>query len=158
MWSLSEEGATTCKHLDPYSISTDESRFSKEWLDNVDHLEYPFDLAGALATKFGYKNNVESFKNEAMERFSLLKDGTLDMLKCARLLLVNGTEDEIFPIEDYELCMRHGAPKEVRFVEGRKHMGEPESFMIVLNWIYSLLDVNADPREQLAKLPFKAKY
>jgi pimeloyl-ACP methyl ester carboxylesterase len=61
----------------------------REWLDNVNHLEYPFDLADTLAYKFGYGNDVETFKKEASDRFSLLKDGTLDKPRCARLLLVN---------------------------------------------------------------------
>ena len=28
-----------------------------------------------------------------------------------------------------------------RFVTGRKHMGEPESFSIILRWIYNLLEI-----------------
>ncbi|CAN9243446.1 unnamed protein product [Alternaria alternata] len=102
--------------------------FEREWLDNVNHLEYPFDLANTLAYKWGYGNDVEAFKKEAMNKFSLLNDGTLDKQTCSRLLLVNGTEDEIFPIDDYYLALQHGAPKEARFITGIKHMGEPESF------------------------------
>ena len=86
--------------------------FEREWLDNVNHLEYPFDLANTLAYKWGYGNDVEAFKKEAMNKFSLLNDGTLDKQTCSRLLLVNGTEDEIFPIDDYYLALQHGAPKE----------------------------------------------
>ncbi|RAR08161.1 alpha beta-hydrolase [Stemphylium lycopersici] len=63
--------------------------FSPEWLDNVNHLEYPFDLANTLAYKWGYGDDVEAFKKEAMDKFSLLKDGTLNKPDCARLLLVN---------------------------------------------------------------------
>ena len=71
--------------------------FSPEWLSKVNHLEYPFDLADALAWKFGYMYDVERFKLEAQGKFSLLEDGTLDK-PCTRLLLVNGTEDEsVFP-------------------------------------------------------------
>ncbi|KAK5045729.1 hypothetical protein LTR16_011364, partial [Cryomyces antarcticus] len=77
--------------------------FDKDWLDNVNHLEYPFDLASTLAYKFGYGNDLETFKKEASDKFSLLKDGTLDKPECARLFLVNGVEDEIFPIDDYYL-------------------------------------------------------
>jgi hypothetical protein len=50
-----------------------------------------------------------------MDKFSLLKDGTLKK-PCTKLLLVNGTEDEIFPIDDYYLCLQHGSPKEARQV------------------------------------------
>jgi len=132
--------------------------FDHEWLDNVNHLEYPFDLANTLAYKWGYGNNVEAFKREAGAKFSLLNDGTLDRPDCARLLLVNGTEDEIFPIDDYYLALQHGAPKEARFVPGTKHMGEPMSFFIILRWLYKLFDIEADPVEQMKTLPFKAKY
>jgi dienelactone hydrolase len=132
--------------------------FDKRWLDNVNHLEYPFDLANTLAWKWGYGEDVEAFKREAMGKFSLLEDGTLDKQECARLLLVNGTEDEIFPIDDYYLALQHGAPKEARFVKDTKHMGEPMSFSIILRWLYKLFDIDADPVGLLQTLPFKPKY
>ncbi|KAK4916128.1 hypothetical protein LTR28_013459 [Elasticomyces elasticus] len=132
--------------------------FDPEWLDNVNHLEYPFDLATTLAYKFGYGDDLESFKREASDKFSLLKDGTLDKPTCSRLLLVNGTDDEIFPIDDYYLCLLHGPLKEVRFLNGRKHMGEPESFVLILKWIYDLFGMEANPVEQMKTIPFQAKY
>ncbi|KAF2108614.1 Alpha/Beta hydrolase protein [Lophiotrema nucula] len=132
--------------------------FDPEWLSEVNHLEYPFDLANTLAYKWGYGDDIEKFKAEASDKFSLLKDGTLDKPDCARLLLVNGTEDEIFPIDDYYLALQHGAPKEARFVPGTKHMGEPMSFLIILKWLYKLFDIQADPVKQLQTLPFKPKY
>jgi hypothetical protein len=46
-------------------------------------------LANTLSHKWGYGDDVELFKKEASDRFSLLKDGTLDKPRCARLLLVN---------------------------------------------------------------------
>ena len=67
--------------------------FSPEWLSQVNHLEYPFDLATTLAYKFGYGDDLEMFKKEAM-KFSLVEDGTLDRPICANLLLVNGVNDE----------------------------------------------------------------
>lgn len=132
--------------------------FDPEWLSEVNHLEYPFDLANTLAHKWGYGDDVEKFKQEASSKFSLLKDGTLDRPECARLLLVNGTDDEIFPIDDYYLALQHGAPKEARFVTGIKHMGEPLSFFIILNWLYKLFGIKADPVKQMQTLPFKPKY
>lgn len=48
-----------------------------------------------------------------MDTFSLLRDGTLKK-PCTKLLLVNGNQDEIFPIDDYYLCLQHGSPKEAR--------------------------------------------
>ncbi|OCK75042.1 alpha/beta-hydrolase [Lepidopterella palustris CBS 459.81] len=132
--------------------------FDPVWLSEVNHLEYPFDLANTLAYKFGYGNDIEKFKKEASDKFSLLKDGTLDKPKCARLLLVNGTEDEIFPIDDYYLALCHGAPKEARFVQNTKHMGEPESFFIILKWIYALFGIQANPVSQMQTMPFRPKY
>ncbi|KAF2859530.1 alpha/beta-hydrolase [Piedraia hortae CBS 480.64] len=132
--------------------------FAPDWLDQVNHLEYPFDLANALAHKWGYGNDVETFKKEAMKNFSLVEDKTLDSPDCTRLLLVNGENDEIFPIDDYYECLFHGKPKEVRFVHGRKHMGEPESFSIVIKWIYDLFGLEGEPKDVLKLLPFKAKF
>ncbi|KAF1838388.1 alpha/beta-hydrolase [Decorospora gaudefroyi] len=132
--------------------------FEREWLDNVNHLEYPFDLANTLAYKWGYGDDVDAFKKEAMHKFSLLNDGTLDRDRCARLLLVNGTEDEIFPIDDYYLALQHGAPKEARFVTGVKHMGEPASFFVIIKWLYRLFGIEAEVGEQMKTLPFKPKY
>ncbi|KAI0427220.1 Alpha/Beta hydrolase protein [Xylaria sp. FL1042] len=132
--------------------------FDPEWLDAVDTLEYPFDLARTLCYKFGYGTKFERFKKEARDRFSLLSNGILDRQGCARLLLVNGTEDEIFPIDDYYLCLQRGDPKEVRFVGGTKHMGEPASFVIILQWLFKLLDISGDVKKFLSTLPFKAQY
>ncbi|KAF1816137.1 alpha/beta-hydrolase [Eremomyces bilateralis CBS 781.70] len=132
--------------------------FEPAWLDQVNHLEYPFDLANTLCYKWGYGDDVETFKKEASDKFSLLKDGTLDIPECARLLLVNGTEDEIFPIDDYYLALQHGAPKEVRFVPRLKHMGEPESFLVILKWFYNILGIDGNPGAQLSTLPFQPKY
>jgi pimeloyl-ACP methyl ester carboxylesterase len=131
--------------------------FDEAWLDNVNNLEYPFDLATTLCYKYGYGNDFDLFKKEA-KKFSLLEDGTLDKPECARLLLVNGTEDEIFPIDDYYLCLLHGAPKEARFIPGIKHMGEPESFFVILKWIYKLFGIQANPVDQMKTIPFKPKY
>ena len=132
--------------------------FDPDWLDEVNHLEYPFDLAHTLSYKWGYGNDLDKFKAEAMDKFSLLNDGTLDKAECTRLLLVNGTEDEIFPVDDYYLCLEHGKPKEARFVTGTKHMGEPDSFFVILKWIYALFGIKANPVDQMKTLPFKAKY
>ncbi|ORX94749.1 Alpha/Beta hydrolase protein [Clohesyomyces aquaticus] len=132
--------------------------FDPAWLSKVNHLEYPFDLANTLAYKWGYGNDIEKFKAEASDKFSLLKDGTLDRQECARLLLVNGTEDEIFPIDDYYLALQHGPVKEARFVPATKHMGEPMSFFIILKWLYKLFEIESDPVKQMQTLPFKPKF
>ncbi|KAI1364574.1 Alpha/Beta hydrolase protein [Xylaria arbuscula] len=132
--------------------------FDPAWLNAVNTLEYPFDLAHTLCHKFGYGTDFERFKSEARDRFSLLSSGMLDRKQCARLLLVNGMEDEIFPIDDYYLCLQHGPPKEVRFISGCKHMGEPASFVVILQWLFELLEIPGDVRKFLMTIPFKPKY
>jgi hypothetical protein len=37
-------------------------------------------------------------------------------------------------------------------------MGEPESFGIILNWIYGLLGIEGSVGDQMKMLLFKAKY
>ncbi|KAI1375581.1 yellowish-green 1-like protein [Hypoxylon crocopeplum] len=128
-----------------------------EWLDAVDDLEYPFDLAHTLCYKFGYADDFERFKKEGRDKFSLLSTGVLDK-PCTRLLLVNGTDDEIFPIDDYYLCLLHGSPKEARFIPGAKHMGEPQSFSVCLQWVFKLLDLPGDVGKFLSTIPSKPKY
>ncbi|CAN9123913.1 unnamed protein product [Alternaria alternata] len=132
--------------------------FDQEWLNDVNHLEYPMDLAGALADKFGYGNDVEAFKLEASDKFSLLKDGTLDKPNCARLLLVNGTDDEVFPIDDLYLALQHGAAKEARFEAGAMHMGGTLSYHTSIKWLLDLFEKDADPAVVLQTLSFKSRY
>lgn len=129
--------------------------FDREWLENVNKLEYPFDLAGTLTYKFGYPD-LESFILEA-GKFSLLNDGTLDK-PCANMLLVNGNDDEIFPIDDMFVALENGQPKQARMVKGKKHMGEPDSFFIILKWIYALLGLKGDIFDQMKTLPSRPKY
>ena len=132
--------------------------FDPRWLDAVNHLEYPFDLANTLAYKWGYGEDLEAFKKEGIKKFSLVNDGTLDSPDCTKLLLVNGVGDEIFPIDDYYECLQRGPPKEARFVQGRKHMGEPESFHIIMNWIYKLFGVEGSSVEHMKTIPSRPKY
>ncbi|KXX79883.1 hypothetical protein MMYC01_203766 [Madurella mycetomatis] len=101
--------------------------FDDGWLRHVDKLEYPFDLRGALAEKFGYGLDVEGFMSEARRRFSLVEDGTLQR-RCCKVLLVNGDGDEIFPIEDLWVALDYGMPKMARVVKGTKHMGGTREF------------------------------
>ncbi|KIV92343.1 hypothetical protein PV10_06793 [Exophiala mesophila] len=129
--------------------------FDREWLENVNKLEYPFDLAGTLTYKFGYPD-LESFILDA-GKFSLLNDGTLDK-PCTNMLLVNGNDDEIFPIDDMFVALENGQPKQARMVKGKKHMGEPDSFFIILRWIYALLGLEGDIFDQMKTLPSRPKY
>jgi pimeloyl-ACP methyl ester carboxylesterase len=129
--------------------------FDRAWLSEVNKLEYPFDLAGTLSYKFGYPD-LESFIAEA-GKFSLLNDGTLDK-PCTKVLLVNGNDDEIFPIDDMFVALERGMPKLARMVRGKKHMGEPDSFFIILKFLYGLLGIEGDIMDQMKTLPFKPKY
>lgn len=130
--------------------------FDREWLAHVNRLEYPFDLADTLAYKFGY-SDLESFMREG-HKFSLVEDGTLDKPCCGNVLLVNGTHDEIFPIDDMFVALERGMPKAARLVRDKKHMGEPESFLIILKWIHDLLGLDGDVMSQLKALPSKNKF
>jgi pimeloyl-ACP methyl ester carboxylesterase len=129
--------------------------FARDWLAQVNKLEYPFDLADTLASKFGYAD-LESFIKEA-HKFSLLEDGTLEK-PCCKMLLVNGTDDEIFPIDDLFIALESGAPKLARLFKGKKHMGEPGSFMVILRWIHGLLGLDGDIMHHIKLLPTKCKY
>lgn len=129
--------------------------FDREWLENVNKLEYPFDLANTLTYKFGYPD-LESFIKEA-PKFSLLNDGTLDK-PCTTMLLVNGNDDEIFPIDDMFVALEHGLPKQARMVKDKKHMGEPDSFFIILKWIYAKLGLQGNIMDQMKTIPMRAKY
>lgn len=129
--------------------------FDREWLENVNKLEYPFDLAGTLTYKFGYKT-LEDFIQDGA-KYSLLNDGTLDK-PCTKMLLVNGNDDEIFPIDDMFVALEHGQPKLARMVKGKKHMGEPDSFFIILKFIYGLLQLDGNIMDQMKTLPARSKY
>lgn len=64
----------------------------------------------------------------------------------------------IFPLDDYYECLLRGAPKEVRFVSARKHMGEPEAFIIILGWLYKLFGLEGSPGDQMRTIPSRPKY
>lgn len=68
------------------------------------------------------------------------------------------TCDRIFPIDDYYECLLRGRPKEARFMPNRKHMGEPESFVVIIKWFYELFGLEGNPIDQLKTLPFQPKY
>ena len=76
-----------------------------------------------------------------------------------QLMNNQGTHDEIFPIEDMMLLLRHGpSPKEARFIPEAKHMGEPASFEICLQWVYDLFGLTGNVQEHLMGLPLKTKF
>jgi len=112
--------------------------FDREWIERADGHEYPFQLAPAMATKHGYKS-VDEYKHNAMAKWSLLENGVLGR-KSARLLLVNGTQDGLMPVEDSMLLFEHGSPKEARFFSGALHMGYPLANAAVYPWMEQVMD------------------
>ena len=86
--------------------------FERAWIERAQRGEYPLELAETLARAAG----LESYEDwvEYAPRLSLLRRGVLEQ-PCAPLLLVNGTKDTVFPIEDMYLLLEHGGPKSARF-------------------------------------------
>lgn len=107
--------------------------FDPQWIKAQNHMEYPFALADALAFKFGYES-IDQYAADAMQQFSLLESGILDKWS-ARLFLINGMEDSIFPIEDSLIPLRHGRVKDARFLEDRAHVGNPGADDIIYDWL-----------------------
>ncbi|CAG8317729.1 unnamed protein product [Penicillium salamii] len=114
--------------------------FSPEWLSKANDHEYPFELTTAMAEKYGY-DNVEDFVQNAQKKFSLIETGIVQQDNC-RLLLLNGVDDGVVPIEDSMVLLNHGGPKEGRFFENRVHMGYPDTLPVAYKWLESVLSPN----------------
>lgn len=116
----------------------------REWLSNVGKHEYPFGLEEAYVQKYGYSSWGELLE-KCQDEFSLISgkgEGVAVVsagMKSCRLLLVNGTLDGCMPIEDSLFLAEYGSPKEMRFVEGRLHMGYPEANGIVYPWLEEVM-------------------
>lgn len=111
--------------------------FQPEWIDGMSDGEYPFELGETLASAFGLETQ-EEWRNFAPS-LSLLDQGILDR-PCAPLLLVNGTDDSIFPIDDMYLLLRHGSPKTARFYDGFGHMGPGnQTIPMMIAWLQEKL-------------------
>ncbi|OKL63847.1 hypothetical protein UA08_00430 [Talaromyces atroroseus] len=115
----------------------------EKWLERIDDHEYPFILSTSMAEKFGYKS-VEDFKKNAQKKFSLLETG-IAKKPTSRLLLLNGVDDGVVPIEDSLLLFNYGSPKEGRFVEKLAHMGYPDTLAVAYEWFENLLAKDAKP-------------
>ena len=112
--------------------------FDAAWIEAQDQMEYPFALAEALAYKFGYRDAdyataVAQYKHEA-GKFSLVSSGVVTKPAC-KLLVINGMEDSIFPIEDSLIIATQGANKDLIARGGRGHMGNPGAEEILYRWI-----------------------
>lgn len=112
--------------------------FDAAWIAAQNRMEYPFALDDALAYKFGYRDPdpAEAVGRYAAEarKFSLLDSGVLDAPSC-RLLVINGMEDSIFPIEDSILAATRGAHKDLIVRADRRHMGNPGAEEIIYEWL-----------------------
>ncbi|CRG87414.1 hypothetical protein PISL3812_04431 [Talaromyces islandicus] len=115
---------------------------SPEWLERIDDHEYPFRISPAMAEKYGFKS-VEDLKKNGQKKFSLVDTGIADKPSC-RLLLLNGVDDGVVPIEDCLVLFNHGSPKEGRFVEKLPHMGYPTTLPVAYDWYEKLL-AGAEP-------------
>ncbi|KAL8949671.1 MAG: hypothetical protein Q9222_004232 [Ikaeria aurantiellina] len=111
--------------------------FDEGWLRRADGHEYPFDLTPALAQKFGYPSVEDLYKNSQKD-FSLVSNGIAEK-PSTRLLLVNGTNDGLMPLEDSLVLMNHGSPKEARFFPNTLHMGYPTSNASIYPWLESVM-------------------
>jgi pimeloyl-ACP methyl ester carboxylesterase len=109
--------------------------FDVAWIGAQNQMEYPFALADALAYKFGYRgpDPLAAYAADA-GKFSLLDAGLLNKRSC-RLLLINGMEDSIFPIEDNFIVARRGVNKDLLARGNRSHMGNPGGEDIVYTWL-----------------------
>lgn len=112
--------------------------FDAAWIRAQNQMEYPFALADALAYKFGYRDAdassaIAAYAADA-HKFSLLDSGVLDRPSC-KLLLINGMEDSIFPIEDNFVVGIRGDQKDLLARGNRGHMGNPGAENLLYDWI-----------------------
>ena len=112
--------------------------FDADWIGAQNQMEFPFALADALAHKFGYRDPdpaaaVAAYAADA-HRFSLVDSGVLATPAC-RLLVINGAEDSIFPIEDTILAGTRGSATDLIVRGGRAHMGNPEAERDIFAWL-----------------------
>ena len=68
------------------------------------------------------------------QKFSLLASGVLDRPSC-KMLVINGIEDSIFPIEDNLIVGVRGNKKDLVVRGDRPHMGNPGAEAILYRWI-----------------------
>ena len=109
--------------------------FDKAWIYAQNQMEYPFALADALAYKFGYRENdpIAAYADDA-RKFSLLDSGVFDHPSC-KLLIINGMEDSIFPIEDSLIVGLKGNKKDLIARGNRGHMGNPGAEELLYAWL-----------------------
>lgn len=112
--------------------------FDAGWVGAQNQMEYPFALADALAYKFGYRDAdpAAALARYAAEgrKFSLVGSGVVGTPTC-KMLIINGMEDSIFPIEDSFIVAAHGDKKDLIARGNRSHMGNPGAEDLLYRWI-----------------------
>ncbi|KAF5636889.1 pigment biosynthesis Ayg1 [Fusarium sp. NRRL 25303] len=111
---------------------------SPEWLSRADGHEYPCSVTEALASKYGF-DSVEELISQGQEKFSLVLSGITKLPSC-RLLLINGEDDGLCPIEDSMELADQVSGRELIIVKNRMHMGNPDAQPQVIKWLTELLD------------------
>ena len=112
--------------------------FDPAWIHAQNQMEYPFALSDAMAYKFGYRDldyaaAVDRYAAEA-RKFSLVESGIVGTPTC-KMLVINGMEDSIFPIEDSFIIAAKGDKKDLLARGDRGHMGNPGAEDILYRWI-----------------------
>jgi hypothetical protein len=115
--------------------------FQPDWIARAQAGEYPFELAETLASAFGGKSHEDWIATAP--RLSLLQQGVLDR-PSAPLLLVNGLNDSIFPIQDMHLLLEHGDPKCARLFADESHMGGPRAIDVIVQWLAERLRLGTE--------------
>ena len=112
--------------------------FDADWIGAQNQMEYPFALADALAYKFGFRDPdpAEAIANytAGAKAFSLVDAGIVGTPTC-KLLVIDGMEDSIFPIEDNFIVATDGDKKDLVARGDRGHMGNPGAEDILYEWI-----------------------
>ena len=112
--------------------------FDAAWIHAQNQMEYPFALADAMAYKFGYRDAdpviaVAQYATDG-HKFSLVNSGIVGTPTC-KLLVINGMNDSIFPIEDSIIVATQGDNKDLVARGNRGHMGNPGAEDILYEWI-----------------------
>ncbi|KAF5591808.1 conidial pigment biosynthesis Ayg1 [Fusarium pseudoanthophilum] len=111
---------------------------SPQWLSRADGHEYPCSVTHALASKYGF-DTVDELKSHGQEKFSLVLSGITKLRSC-QLLLINGEDDGLCPIEDLMELADRASGREMIIVKNRMHMGNPDAQPHVIKWLTELLD------------------
>lgn len=107
--------------------------FQADWIARAQTGEYPFELAETLASAFGARSYDEWVA--LAPSLSLLDQGVLDR-PSAPMLLVNGVQDSVFPIQDMYLLLEHGDPKTARLFADDGHMGGRDAVSaVIVPWL-----------------------